>query len=55
MDRTERFYRIDQLLNDKKIVPFSLLVEMLNLKAGHRERPVHLRQPYVAEKAGAKD
>ena len=34
---------------------FSLLVEMLNLKAGHRERPVHLRQPYVAEKAGAKD
>ena len=28
---------------------FSLFVEMLNLKAGHRERPVHLRQPYVAE------
>ena len=27
---------------------FSLLVEMLNLKAGHRETPVHLRQPYVA-------
>ncbi len=27
---------------------FSLLVEMLNLKAGHRERPLHLRQPYVA-------
>ena len=23
---------------------FSLFVEMLNLKAGHRERPVHLRQ-----------
>mgnify|MGYP003460474376 CR=1 FL=1 len=23
MDRTERFYRIDQLLNDKKIVPFA--------------------------------
>jgi len=34
---------------------FSLLVEMLNLKAGHRTRPVHLRQPYVAEKAKAKD
>jgi len=32
---------------------FSLFVEMLNLKAGHRERPVHLRQPYVAGKAGA--
>ena len=26
---------------------FSLLVEMLNLRAGHREPPVHLRQPYV--------
>jgi predicted tellurium resistance membrane protein TerC len=34
---------------------FSLFVEMLNLKAGHRERPVHLRQPYVAEKAPAKE
>jgi len=28
---------------------FSLLVEMLNLRAGHREEPVHLRQPYVSE------
>jgi predicted tellurium resistance membrane protein TerC len=27
---------------------FSLFVEMLNLRAGHREAPVHLRQPYVA-------
>jgi predicted tellurium resistance membrane protein TerC len=27
---------------------FSLAVEMLNLRAGHREAPVHLRQPYVA-------
>jgi hypothetical protein len=25
-------------------------IMMLNLKAGHREAPVHLRQPYVAEK-----
>jgi len=31
MDRTERFYRIDQLLNDRKIVPFSLLVEKLEV------------------------
>jgi predicted tellurium resistance membrane protein TerC len=30
---------------------FSLGVELLNLKAGHREPPVHLRQPYVSEKA----
>jgi predicted tellurium resistance membrane protein TerC len=28
---------------------FSLFVEMLNLKAGHREAPVHLRQAYVPE------
>ena len=28
---------------------FSLFVEMLNLRAGHREPPVHLRQPYVSE------
>ena len=33
---------------------FSLFVEMLNLKAGHREAPVQLRQPYVAEEASAK-
>jgi predicted tellurium resistance membrane protein TerC len=26
---------------------FSLFVEMLNLRAGHRGAPVHLRQPYV--------
>jgi predicted tellurium resistance membrane protein TerC len=34
---------------------FSLFVEMLNLRAGHRERPVHLRQPYVAGQAPAKE
>jgi len=33
---------------------FSLLVEMLNLKAGHREAPVHLRQPYAAGDGPAK-
>jgi predicted tellurium resistance membrane protein TerC len=35
---------------------FSLFVEMLNLRAGHREAPVQLRQPYVpAEAPAAKD
>jgi predicted tellurium resistance membrane protein TerC len=29
---------------------FSLGVELLNLKAGHRKPPIHLRQPYVSEK-----
>jgi hypothetical protein len=33
---------------------FSLFVEMLNLKAGHRETPVQLRQRYAAE-GGAPD
>ncbi|HEX9187833.1 MAG TPA: TerC family protein, partial [Vicinamibacteria bacterium] len=33
---------------------FSLFVEMLNLKARHREEPVQLRQPYVPEEAEAK-
>jgi len=28
---------------------FSLGVEMLNLKAGHRAEPVHLRQAYVED------
>ncbi len=28
---------------------FSLFVEVLNLKAGHRGRPLHLRQPYVPD------
>jgi predicted tellurium resistance membrane protein TerC len=28
---------------------FSLFVETLNLRAGHREPPVQLRQPYVEE------
>ena len=32
---------------------FSLCVEMLNLKAGHREAPVHLRQAYTS--AGERD
>ena len=30
---------------------FSLCVEMLNLRAGHRAAPVHLRQPYVPDDA----
>jgi predicted tellurium resistance membrane protein TerC len=34
---------------------FSLFVETLNLKAGHREAPVQLRQPYVAEETPAKE
>jgi predicted tellurium resistance membrane protein TerC len=28
---------------------FSLFVEMLNLRAGHREEPVQLRAPYAED------
>lgn len=31
---------------------FSLFVEVLNLRAGHREGPVHLRRPYAPEEPG---
>ena len=31
MDRTERFYRIDQLLNDKKIVPRATILDRLEI------------------------
>jgi len=33
---------------------FSLFVEMLNLRAGHRGPPVHLRQPYVPDAASTR-
>jgi predicted DNA-binding transcriptional regulator YafY len=29
MDRTERFYKIDQLLNDRRAVPMDVLMEKL--------------------------
>ena len=31
---------------------FSLFVEMLNLRTGDREPPVHLRQPFVEQAGG---
>ncbi|RTL57995.1 MAG: WYL domain-containing protein [Rhodocyclaceae bacterium] len=31
MDRTERFYKIDQLLSEQKVVPFSMLEERLGV------------------------
>jgi predicted DNA-binding transcriptional regulator YafY len=31
MDRTERFYKIDQLLSERRIVPFALLAEKLGV------------------------
>ena len=40
MDRTERFYRIDQLLNDRKVVPFSTLVEKLEVSRATIKRDI---------------
>ena len=31
MDRTERFYRIDQLLHERKVIPLQLLIEVLGV------------------------
>ncbi len=31
MDRTERFYRIDQLLNERKVVPLPILIDKLEV------------------------
>ena len=31
MDRTERFYKIDQLLHELKVVPFATLIEKLEV------------------------
>ena len=31
MDRTERFYKIDQLLHERKVVPFSALAASLGM------------------------
>ena len=31
MDRTERFYKIDQLITERRIVPFETLLEKLEV------------------------
>ena len=31
MDRTERFYKIDQMLNDRKVVPLKDFLEELGI------------------------
>jgi predicted DNA-binding transcriptional regulator YafY len=40
MDRTERFYKIDQLLRDKKCVPFSMLREKLEISPATLKRDI---------------
>ena len=31
MERTERFYRIQQLLHDRRVVPFTVFLETLEV------------------------
>ena len=38
MDRTERFYRIDQLLHDRKLVPFSVFLDELGVSPATLKR-----------------
>jgi len=40
MDRTERFYRIDQLLNDRRSVPMSTLLEELGISKATVKRDI---------------
>ena len=38
MDRTERFYKIDQLINDRKLVPFKDLQDQLEVSRATLKR-----------------
>ena len=40
MDRTERFYKIDQLLNDRRSVPMSTLIEELGISRATVKRDI---------------
>jgi predicted DNA-binding transcriptional regulator YafY len=56
MDRTERFYRIDQLLNEKKIVRFSDFMDKLEVSRATIKRDLEymrnrLNAPIVWDRA----
>ena len=38
MDRTERFYKIDQMINDRKLVPFKDLQDGLEISRATLKR-----------------
>ena len=40
MDRTERFYKIDQLLKDRKVVSFATLQEALDVSRATLRRDI---------------
>ena len=49
MDRTERFYKIDQLLKDSKIVPFARLAEILGVSRATVKRDLeYMRERFNA-------
>ena len=49
MDRTERFYKIDQLLNDRRSVPMSTLIEELGVSRATIKRDIeYLRDRFNA-------
>jgi predicted DNA-binding transcriptional regulator YafY len=56
MDRTERFYRIDRLLNERKVVPFAVLAEKLAVSRATIKRDLEymrnrLNAPIVWDRA----
>ncbi len=40
MDRTERFYKIDQLLNDRRAVPMQVLIDELGISRATVKRDI---------------
>jgi predicted DNA-binding transcriptional regulator YafY len=49
MSRTERLYKIDQLLNDRKVVPFQALLEALEVAPATLKRDIeHMRERLFA-------
>ena len=56
MDRTERFYKIDQLLNDRRSVPMATLIEKLDISLATVKRDIEymrdrLRAPIIWDRS----
>ena len=56
MDRTERFYRIDQMLNERRVVPFAELMEKLEVSRATIKRDLEymrnrLNAPIIWDRA----
>ena len=48
MERTERFYKIDQLLNDRRAVPMDVLIEDLGISRATVKRDIEYMRDRLA-------